>query len=111
MKTYGNLAIWLVERRRFDVLRQIIVKSLEYLPAGPQRIWLMIFMDQVSAHLFAGMPLDDTQPFGCVGNLSAFYDVWVFLDCPGLHNETVMTTLREASLWDEFDAHTSAPRS
>jgi len=64
---------------------------------------LIIWRSQVSEHLYSGLAEDATRPFGCVGNLAAFWEVWLFVDCPGLEDAVVVRELKNAGLWEVFD--------
>jgi len=102
MKTYRSLALWLVQRQKIELLCSIIAQSQARVLGEDSRRWLLIFLDQVAEHLRTGMQFDPRKPFGSIGNLGAFYDVWLFLDCPGLDDRCVVTAMREADLWEEF---------
>lgn len=103
MKTYRSLANWLVQHGHQDVLYQIIEESQTHIRTLERTSpWLIIFTDQVKEHLYTGMLSDHEKPFGSAGNLGAFFDVWLFLDCPGLDDEAVVRILRKTSLWNEF---------
>jgi len=82
-----------------DELRRIIGESASCLNFSQAR-GLSILMCQVSDYLSSGMVEKPDAAFGCVGNLKAFYDVWLFLDCPGLADEVVVRRLKESGLWD-----------
>jgi hypothetical protein len=97
--TYRALVEWLIAKQRVDLLCDIISASLGNL-AGQAH--LIILLDLVSEHLRTGMPDDPQVPVGCTGNLTAFYNVWLFLDCPGLDDASVVTIMKGASLFDEF---------
>ena len=105
MSQYRPLAAWLIQKDKIDVLLQIIHKSQYHITFGSNDHWLLVLMNQVTEHLSNGMRIDAGVPFGCVGNLAAFFFFFMFLGCPAIHDATVMSIMREQGLWEEFAAY------
>ena len=103
MKFYRELMPWLEERGRMDVAEKMVFDALgELRTNGRSPEGQVIWLSQLLIYFRSGMWDEPGTRFGCEGNLKPFYDVWVFLNCPGLVDSSVVARMREASLLDEF---------
>ena len=89
--TYRDFAQWLVDNDHHQCLIEIAADSIPLLTHGPHiETSMQILLLQVIAYLQSGMKKVTSAPFGAVGNLEAFFEVWLFLDCPGLNDQVVV---------------------
>ncbi|MCW1923039.1 hypothetical protein OKA05_10785 [Luteolibacter arcticus] len=94
--TYREFSQWLVDNGHHQCLVEIATDSISFLPDEAHlKTSMSVFLCQVMEYLHSGMKNVASAPFGSVGNLEAFFKVWMFLDCPGLNDQVVVKKGRE----------------